>query len=143
MNAITPYFSDISISTDPISGLPRNLDITIFTIIEGELHLHCRVYYLDENGERIITQRLRGYDRLLRATNQSRLGQTGSLETQKEIIDIINEVEVPRLETIEELYARTIGEFDFYMSNMTVPTVIRDLLLQSVAISDERKLFNI
>lgn len=143
MKAIANNFSEISISPDPTTGLNRNLDITIFTIIEGELHMHCLVYYLDENSERIANQRLKPYNRLLKATNQGRLGQSGNLETPQEITETIDEVEVPRLETIEELYARTTGEFDFYMSNMIVPTVLRDLLLRSVAISDARKLFDI
>lgn len=140
MRPIASYFEKLSISECPITALQRNLDIEIFTITKGEVQLHCLVYYLDANGNRITDLlRLRPYSRLLRATNQGRLGQTGNLETQQEITT----GGITRIETIEELEARTIGEFDYYMSNMVVPTVLRDLLFQSVAISDARKLFDI
>lgn len=140
MKPIASYFEKLSISTCPVTGLQRDLDIEIFTITKGEVQLHCLVYYLDADGDRITDLlRLRPYGRLLRATNQGRLGQKGNLQTQQEITT----GEVTRIETVEELEARTIGEFDYYMSNMVVPTVLRDLLLQSVAISDNRQLFDI
>jgi hypothetical protein len=145
---ITQDFSRIQISNDPKGNRKRDLDVTIFTMIAGEIHLHCLVYYCEDNYVRLAedgSERNRPYERLLRAKNTTRLNPiTFGVETIATITETLpDETTYDRPETQEEFEARTIGEFDFYIAYLGNAIVLKNMLLQSVAVSDSRGLFNI
>lgn len=87
---VEPVYS-IDISIDLITGKRRRIESPELSINSTSIYLQCTVFYLDGNGDKIISERLKSYQKRLSADNKESGPWVNPLNGERyEIVD--NEV---------------------------------------------------